>query len=493
MIVAATGVARADDLKPPSVDLEVAPQTVIVSLPAVPAFAVPSPSNGVHELRELRVNGRPLAGTEIKVHGYITWIYDCVTDVIRPGKTRAQVQKAIDDDPTLCQRPKFHLGATPDASEDVTLWVVDVPRAPNKLERKMLSKDDIAKWPTPPKFAVGDYVVVTGTFDYASPHSERNSDGLVVFHAIQPAPVTVSAASIPLPALKLGTLLVPQPVAATPPSPAALAGSKIDLASGNRLFANKRYGEAMTSYRDAIAKWNGNHLAWYALGAAAYELHDYKTAVDALKHAVDMVPSSPVYQLVVGVAMFESIVADARDTTSPPHFDRALDHLLLAASLEPRMWRAHYFIGKAMRAGDHAREAAGEFVKAIQANPRAAGPYIALAELYRRWDFTDAAIATAQQGVANVPGETSDLWFVLGSALADKHADAEAIDALSKALDQKRDYLRARALRGQLYLRRKQKPEAKRDLELVAASTDPKLEFERSLAQKLLFDLGARP
>ena len=509
VIVAATSIATADDLSPPPVEVEVKPPDVIVQLPAVPLFAVPSIVNGVHDVRELRVNGRAVVGTEIKVQGYITWIYDCVTDVMRPGKTRAQVQKAIDDDPTLCQRPKLHLAATRDANDDVALWVVDVPRAPNKLELRMLGKDELSKWPTPPKLALGDYVVLTGKFDYTSPHSERNSDGLLVFRAIDHvAPAANASAGVPLPAIKLVTPALPTPVPVTPVLPAVFNASKTALARANILFKNNKRTEAIVAYREAIATWNGNHLAWYGLGASAYENRDHKTAVDALEHATAIVPSSPVYQLVLGVAIYESIVADAREAQakrdgrsasdvvpdlSTLNFQRALDHLLLAVSLEPRVWRAHYFIGRIMREGGHAREAADEFTKAIQANPREPGPFIALAELYRKWDLTDAAIATAKQGVASVTPPAGDLWFELGVALWEKHIDAEAIDALSKAIDLRADNVKARFQRGVAYIRVKQKAKAKADLQVVAASTDPTREFDRAIAQNLLLDLAAKP
>jgi len=502
VIVAVASVASADDLKPPPIEVEVKPADVIVQLPAVPMFGVPPVANGVHDVRELRVNGRSVVGTEIKVAGYITWIYDCVSDVMRPGKTRAQVQKAIDEDQTLCQRPKLYLGATRDTSEDYALWVVDVPRAPTKLEIRNLSKDEIAKWPTPPKLAVGDYVVVTGTFDYASPHSERNSDGLLVFHAIDhTTPPAKDPARVPLPTIKLGTPLLPPPVTVAPALPAAITASKTALARSNALFGNKKFSEAISVYREAVAAWNGNHLAWYGIGASAYENHDYKTAIDAFEHATAMVPSSPIYQNILGIAFYESAVADARmrnpvDTApdlSAVDFQHALDHLLIAVALEARMWRSHYHIGRIMRDGGHAREAAEEFTKAIQANPREPGPFVALTELYRKWDLTDAAIMVAKQGVSTVTAPSSDLWFVLGMALWDKHVDGEAIDALSKAIDVKPDNLKARFQRGQAYLRVKQKAKAKTDLTLVAASTDPHIEFARGIAQKLLLDLAAKP
>src|SRR5262249_41311737 len=140
VIVGLASVARADDLQPPPVEIEVKTTGVPVTPPPVPVFAVPAPTGLTHDVRELRIHRRAFLATEISVGGYVTWIYDCVVDNLKPGKTRAQVQKAIDDDPTICERPKFHLGAAKDTRDDVTLWVVDVPRPANKLELRNLSK-----------------------------------------------------------------------------------------------------------------------------------------------------------------------------------------------------------------------------------------------------------------------------------------------------------------------------------------------------------------
>ena len=72
--------------------------------------------------------------------GVITWVYNCATDVRRPGESDRQVHARIDLDPTLCERPKFYVGDTHDTPADQSLWVVDVPRDYNKLELSRLSK-----------------------------------------------------------------------------------------------------------------------------------------------------------------------------------------------------------------------------------------------------------------------------------------------------------------------------------------------------------------
>jgi hypothetical protein len=167
-----------------------------IKLPDVPDFKLPEEADGSHSVKELRVKGKKLFETEITVKGVVTWAYDCTTELRQPGMTDKDVQKLIDDDPTKCQRAKFYIGDTADTPPEKSLWVVDVPRPYNKLEIERIKKADrnLANYPDRcepgekdpkknvcPPYAVGDQVELTGKFAVSSPHSERNSDGLLVF------------------------------------------------------------------------------------------------------------------------------------------------------------------------------------------------------------------------------------------------------------------------------------------------------------------------
>lgn len=182
-----------DSIKGP--EAEVRKSDVKLNLPAVPAFDLPpTPSDGSHTVKELRVKGKKLLETEITVKGVITWAYDCPTAVREPGMSDKDVQKVIDEDPTKCERPKFYVGDSADTPAEKSLWVVDVPRPYNKLELERLPKAEL-RTPPPdkcdpkgdpkksacPPYKVGDQVEITGTWKLSSPHSERNSDGLLVY------------------------------------------------------------------------------------------------------------------------------------------------------------------------------------------------------------------------------------------------------------------------------------------------------------------------
>jgi len=192
-LLALLGGCDKDKLKGP--DAEVRKSEVKLNLPAVPAFDLPaSPSDGSHTVKELRVKGKKLLETEITVKGVITWAYDCPTAVRQPGMSDKDLQKMIDEDPTKCERPKFYVGDAADTPAEKSLWVVDVPRPYNKLELERLPKGELrspppdkcdpkadAKKSVCPPYKVGDQVEITGTWKLSSPHSERNSDGLLVY------------------------------------------------------------------------------------------------------------------------------------------------------------------------------------------------------------------------------------------------------------------------------------------------------------------------
>jgi hypothetical protein len=172
---------------------EVHKTDVKLDLPAVPAFDLPpAPGGDMHAVKELRVKGKKLFDTDITVHGFITFSYDCATAVRKPDESDKDLQKRLDEDPTLCERPKFYIGDAKDTPAEKSLWVVDVPRPYNKLEMERMKKPDRnlpdrcepkadPKTNICPPYALGDEVTVTGSFKMSSPHSERNSDGLLVY------------------------------------------------------------------------------------------------------------------------------------------------------------------------------------------------------------------------------------------------------------------------------------------------------------------------
>ncbi|MEO7733715.1 MAG: tetratricopeptide repeat protein [Kofleriaceae bacterium] len=537
LLGSATAVAaparEADNLPVPPV-----PASVVgprIALPVVPSFTLPRAEGGIHDVRELRVRGRRLLGAQLAVKGYITWIYDCVVALTKPGIPKMDTQLLIDDNPQLCERPKFYLAASPRAAPEAALWVVDVPRAANKREQIALSAAQLGMRPPVPRIAVGDLVAVTGTFTLQSPHGEQSSEGLLVYkHLTHVAPGAPRIATPPPDPSEVAATVEPV-VDRTPPSrevvPMRARNESIEDYEGcNRALDEQQLDAAIVACRRAVDWWSGNHLAWYALGNARAGRTDWRGARDAYDRAVALRPDAAMYQLYDGIAWYEVAVrqaaadeahrrdhapdavnvalrAIARDTTvgggawkpyrvaaalatadveTPAAFERARQALSRAAHLAPQLWLASYYLGSVERAQDHAKPAAEAFASAIQAAPSQADPYIALIKLYRTWDLHDQSLAVARQASNHVTsGPRASLWFELGMTYEVTRHDDEALAAFTRAIAAG-GTVQARFQRGQIYARLGDFVRARADLVAVLAGEDPSLGFVKQIAHTLL-------
>ena len=288
----------------------------------------------------------------------------------------------------------------------------------------------------------------------------------------------------------------------------SLNDSKTALAAGNKANGQKQFETAISEYQKAVEKYHDNHLAWYGMGGAQAGKGDWAKSSEAFAVAVQLDEKQPMYQMWYGVALYEKAVQTAREDQAKKenkkpeeikpdlttvNFEKPAQHLQEAVKLNGDMWRAHYYLGKIYREQDKPKDAATEFTAAIKANPRESGPYIALGELYRKWDYTDESIKVASQGTVNVPGtnEVSDIWFVLGMGYDDKRMDDKAIEAFDKATETRKDNHKAKFQRGQAYYRKKDYMHAKRDLEDFSKSGGASLEFAKQQATKMLMDIAA--
>ena len=289
----------------------------------------------------------------------------------------------------------------------------------------------------------------------------------------------------------------------------ALNDSKQLLANGNKANGQKQYETAINEYQKAVERYHENHLAWYGMGGAEAGKGDWGKASDAFSTAVQLDDKEPMYQMWYGVSLYEKAVQGAREDQakkegkkpeeikpdlSAVNFEKAEQHLQEAVKINGDMWRAHYYLGRIYREQDKPKDAANEFTAAIKANPRESGPYIALGELYRKWDYTDEAIKVALQGTQTVPGsnEVSDIWYVLAMGYDDKKDEDKAIDAFDKAIETRKDNHKAKFQRGQAYFRKGDFVHAKRDLEDFSKSGGASLEFAKQQASKMLMDIAAK-
>jgi len=479
-----------------------------IDLPAIPDFRLADTEPGFRAPRELEVRGKRVLGTELKVRGYVTWIYDCTAALAsaNPQVPPAQLRSAIESDPALCEYPKLYLGDTKDTPRSTSLWVVDMPRAPTRQERVMLSKDQLKAWPEVPHVAVGDYVVVTGTWALRSLHAEHNSGGLLVYKAIERAePPAAAAASGPVAA----------PEAELPAVTAAPLRKVVDetvrdisiqhLNACNQALAAKRYDAALLACQAATKAWSGNHLAWYATASAHMGRSAWRDAKETSARAVVLRPDQAMYQLYSGIALYESAHQQARDDRARKDHQRPEDvtaevtagqleaargPLERAVRIGPELWRAHYYLGRVQRELDADRAAAEQFTLAIKTNPGYRFAYVALVELYRRWGYIDQSLVVATIGALHVPAaDAGDLWLEIAMAYDAKSSDDKAIAALGKAIECKPGDANAKLQRGRIYVRKGDAVNARRDLEDVLESSDPRADTAKQLAAQMLEQL----
>lgn len=199
-----------------------------------------------------------------------------------------------------------------------------------------------------------------------------------------------------------------------------------------------------------------------------------------------------------GRLLYEATIADAKAREARAHggradlaildraqldFAPALEALRIAASLEPKLWRAHDYLGRILRDRGDARTAAEQLSLAIAQHAWEPGPYLALGELYRRWGYRDQALAIAELGSAVIPN-SAEIWFALGLARDDRGDAGAAIAAYSRALELRPDLVPARFQRGQAYARQRDAAQARRDLRAVVQAGGTSFDVEQ--ARRLL-------
>jgi tetratricopeptide (TPR) repeat protein len=330
----------------------------------------------------------------------------------------------------------------------------------------------------------------------AVPDFASKSPGKTALRALAPAPPA------PAPAVSVVTQAPMRKIV----GPTAHNLSIDALNKCNEAINARRYHVALTACQAAVDAWDGNHLAWYAKGNAHIAKDEYAAAVAALEHAVALRPDLAMYQMAYGIAQYESEVARARDERARRErkdsddagdapvlkLDGARAALVRATTIAPNLWRAHGYLGFIYRDLRDPRAAAEELTLAIKANSAYRSAYIALTELYRRWTFREQALAVAVLGTVNVPrAGTADLWFEVGICHEEMHHNDEAIEAYSKALALTPDSPILKLHRGWLYYVKRNPAAAKRDLEGVANTTDPRQAAVKQAAELILTQIAA--
>ena len=275
--------------------------------------------------------------------------------------------------------------------------------------------------------------------------------------------------------------------------------------------SRKQFDDAINSCEKAVELWKGNHSAYYTIGGSYAARKEWKESADNFERAAKIKPSEPMYQQNLGIALYNREIQEAAERLAAKEgkkaqevigqvnlavldFESAIQHLQTAIKAEPQLWNSHYHLGRIFRDTDRPSEAAASLTQAISQNPFESEPYVALAELYRQWDYPDQAIQVATIGTSYVPGanERSKVWYLVGMGYNDKKMDDKAVEAFGKAIEDRRDNHPAKFQRGQAFFRKGDCPKAKKDLEEFAKSGSSSDQLAKQQANKMLMECAAK-
>jgi tetratricopeptide (TPR) repeat protein len=351
---------------------------------------------------------------------------------------------------------------------------------------------------------MADYLAVTGLWALASPHGERDANGLLVYHRLQPdtpsddvlAEANTKLTSIE-PAIAVMTQVPMRQLIGNERWNASVAR----LNTCTRTLATQRFEAAVIECTRAIQIWGDNHLAWYGLAAAHLAKGEWDQAVYPARQAIALRPDVAMYQLYYGIAVYRMLRERAAARPDPFHVrlidpatfqrDSARDAFRRAVKLMPGLWRAHYYLASMELEDGDAALAARQLDQAIVTNPDYAQSYLALVELYLRWGYRDEARAVAVAGTQRMaPHDAFALWYELGTIYQADGALPEAVEAFTRVIEVEPNHVLARFHRGEIYVEIGKHMEARDDLGIAAGARDPAFEVEKKLAGQLLWNLG---
>ncbi len=232
---------------------------------------------------------------------------------------------------------------------------------------------------------------------------------------------------------------------------------------GIQLAQQQSWATAAEKFRKAANRYKENHPAWYNLGQVLAQQKQWKEAADALSEAVKYNSGDAMYHYKLGQALYESWLEGSGGS-----LELALTALEKAVELNPRLYRAHWYLGLTYHRKDMPAKAATAWTESAKLDPGFGRPFIDLGKLYLQWDFVPQAIAVLEQGsLGHVldPQDASDIYYHLGLAYDAQQNWAKAVEAYTNAIDKRKDNTLAKLQRGFSYIKLGEKGKARADLE----------------------------
>ena len=232
---------------------------------------------------------------------------------------------------------------------------------------------------------------------------------------------------------------------------------------GIELVQRQSYQTAIKEFQKAVEIYDENHQAHYSMGLVYGQQKQWKEAADALSNAVKHNSKDSMYHYKLGQALFRSW-----DEGTGGSLELAQTHLEEAIKINPRLFKAHWFLGKAYYHKDQPAKAAQHWTEAARLDAGFGKAFIDLGKLYLKWDLVPQAIAVLSQGTLGHvldANDATDIYYYLGLSYDSQQNWSKAVEAYTEAIQKQKGNIDAKLQRGFSYAKLGDKAKARADLE----------------------------
>jgi tetratricopeptide (TPR) repeat protein len=188
----------------------------------------------------------------------------------------------------------------------------------------------------------------------------------------------------------------------------------------------------------------------------------------AIATAWSRAASTPSRAAIATLAASILLFLGARTWTEAAGYESMETHCRRTLACNPDAWAAHNNLGAVLAAQGRLDEAALEYQAALRLKPTDSSAHSNLGIIFARLHRFDAAIAEYHAALAAAP-DSPKIWFNLGNALYALHRNPEALDALSRAIDENARWTSPRYEMGAILLDLGRPAEAGRQAQIIVA------------------------
>ena len=197
---------------------------------------------------------------------------------------------------------------------------------------------------------------------------------------------------------------------------------------GENYMREKRYADAIGSFRMAVQIWPNYPAAFFNLGMCHAYSGEYPLAISAYKQVLSLEPGN--WTAYINMASIYSALKE---------YSNEIDALQSAIRIKPDEYLPHYRLGLAYRIIQRYTEAITSFKQAAQLNPKDVDTQIVLTLTYSDIGWYSNAIESARKAIQLNPGWAANGYNGIGWYYL-------LMDQPSAALEQLRESLRINAM-----------------------------------------------